>query len=233
MRRIGGFFVRRVVVGVGVLLVIAFLWEGDEARSATAPKHFTIEERESQVSQGALIQTVGVSLPVGRLLLIRRGADLCVVRFTKFHRGHDAKPKTWFHSGYENFYAEYEWYRPELNGDFRGLDGKRGYGMLRRGAVVGLLFLNLGFPLGTDDVECGSLTPEWFYPTGVSFLVGTRYDHKLELAPTQWTELSQINLTDPKLKWYRYNESQADAFIPLKELPSLPDNGANSIEGTE
>ncbi len=189
----------------------------------------TIEEREAQVSTGALIQTVSVSIPVGRFLLMRRDSDLCAIRFTAFHRGHDAKPQTWFHSGHENFYADYEWYWPEPNGNFRGPDIKKGHRTLRRGAIVGLLFLNLGVPLGTDDVECGSLTPIWFYPTGIGFTKGPRFDHDLELAPTQWTELTQINLSDPKLKWYRYNEDQPDTFIPLKELPS-PANGEANLD---
>ncbi len=94
-----------------------------------------------------------------------------------------------------------------------------GHGELRRGAFVGLMFLNLAIQLGTHDVECDSLTPDWIYPTGVSFLVGTRFNLDLELAPTQWTDLSEINLQDPKLIWYRLNESQIDTFIPLNELP--------------
>lgn len=228
-----GVLLRKVSVSVGGILMIGFLCGVLDSRAATASKHFTVKEREAQALVGASIRGIAVSNPVKRLLLMRRGSDLCAIRFTEFHRGHDAKPQTWFHSGHENFYADYEWYWPGPNGDFPGSDLATGHRTLRRGAIVGLLFLNLGFPLGTDDVECGPFDSRWSYPTGINFIEGSRYDYDLELAPTQWTEPSQINLQDPKLKWYRLNEDQPDTFIPLNKLPSLPNNGAYGKEKKE
>ena len=171
---------------------------------------------------------IGVNSPVGRLLLMRRGSDLCAIRFTEFHRGHDAKPATWFHSGHESFYAEYDWYEPGANGQFSGSDVETGHRTVDQRPTVGLLFLNLGFPLGSNRMKCGPFYSRWFYPTGISFIEGTRYDYELELAPTQWTEPSQINLQDPQLIWYQLNENQPDTFVPLKDLPSVLDNSTNS-----
>ncbi len=227
MRRRREAFRQRMMLSAGGTLMIVLLC------GVEGTKAFTIEERESQAPLGASILKIGVNSLVGRLLLMRRGSDLCAVRFTKFYRGHDAKPKTWFHSGHENFYAEYEWYWPGTNGDFREPDVETGLETVRQGAIVGLLFLNFGFPLGTDRMKCGSFYSGWFYPTGISFTEGSRYDYDLELAPTQWTELRQIDQGDPKLIWYRLNEDQPNTFIPLHELPSLPNNTANSIEGAE
>ncbi len=86
MSKMGGVFVRRVAMGIGVVVVLVFLCEMNDAWSSTAEKPFTLEERVLKISQGAVIKSVGVSLPVGRLLLVRLNTDLCAVRFTKFHR---------------------------------------------------------------------------------------------------------------------------------------------------
>ncbi len=206
-----------MAMSFGAFLIMVFLFGITDASADKETKHFTIEEREAQSPLGVSILAVGVNSSVGRLLLIRRDADLCAIRFTEFHRGHDAKPPAWFHSGEESFYAEYDWYLPGPNGQFSGtnVEVETGHRKVDKQPLLG--FGRLGFQLGTAAVECGSLTPSWFYPTGVSFRVGTQFDHDLELAPIQWTELSQINLRD--LIWYRYNESQQDTFVPLKELP--------------
>lgn len=179
MRRGRESFMRKMSMSLGGILIMVLLWHGDDPRAAKSTKHFTIEERESQAPLGASIRGIAVGNPEKRLLLMRRGSDLCAVRFTEFHRGHDAKPKTWFHSGYENFYAEYEWYLPGTDGQFSGPDVETGYGTIRQGAVVGLLFLNLGFPLGTNRMKCGPFYSRWSYPTSVNFIEGSRYDYDL------------------------------------------------------
>jgi hypothetical protein len=40
----------------------------------------------------------------------------------------------------------------------------------------------------------------------------------VEIAPTAWSEVSQINLNDKKLHWYHYDESRKDTLIPIEEL---------------
>jgi hypothetical protein len=43
-------------------------------------------------------------------------------------------------------------------------------------------------------------------------------DYGIELAPTKWTDISQVNVFDPRLKWYRYDEKRKDTFIPIDQL---------------
>jgi len=73
------------MMGVVVALLMGLLCGGESLS-------FTIEEREAQVPLGTSISPVGVHSPVGRLLLMRSGSALCVIRFTVFHCDHDAKP---------------------------------------------------------------------------------------------------------------------------------------------
>jgi hypothetical protein len=39
-----------------------------------------------------------------------------------------------------------------------------------------------------------------------------------ELAPTPWTEMSQVNVFDLRLKWYKYDENRKRIFIPIDRL---------------
>jgi len=62
---------------------------------------------------------------------------------------------------------------------------------------------------------------EWTYPNNVSlgsYTQPTAKRAQVEIAPTAWSEVSQINLNDKKLHWYHYDESRNDTLIPIEEL---------------
>jgi hypothetical protein len=44
-----------------------------------------------------------------------------------------------------------------------------------------------------------------------------------ELAPTPWTEISQVNALDPRIWWYQRDERRWHLYIPLNELWNLPE----------
>lgn len=212
-------------IGIPMLLILAMgqvVW-GENLDEQISDVQVTLEERERRANGAAEIYSMGVGPPVGRFLLLRRGEELCAIRFTEFHRGHDAKPPTLFHSGDESFYAEYDWFYPENEkGSFLGDDVDSGHQELDRQPLVGLMFGRLGFQLGTTRIKCGPFDPEWYYPTMVDFDIIVEegsIDPGIELAPTKWTKLSEINLQDPTLKWYGYNEEQPNVFIPVEDLP--------------
>ena len=76
----------------------------------------------------AMITWLDAGAPLGKFLLIRKEKDICAVRFTDAHRGHDAKPQTIFNSGGESFYAECEWfYQGDGSDDFSRNNVKRGH----------------------------------------------------------------------------------------------------------
>lgn len=43
-------------------------------------------------------------------------------------------------------------------------------------------------------------------------------DYGIELAPTKWTDISQVDVFDPRLIWYRYDENRKDLNIPVDKL---------------
>ena len=157
--------------------------------------------------------------PLGRFLLIRKDKRVCAVRFTKAQRGHDAKPATTFNSGEESFSAEYDWYfQEDGSGDFTQPGVLSGHEQLAMKPLKGIG--RLAFQTGQIYVECGAFDKLfWRYPTWVTFYgKSSRGDYGIELAPTKWTEIQEVNVHDPRLKWYRYDENRESVDIPLDNL---------------
>ena len=58
------------------------------------------------------------------------------------------------------------------------------------------------------------------YPTRVSFHIdGTKLgDQGIELGPTRWSAIDEVNVRDAKLRWFRYDESRKVIYIPSDDL---------------
>jgi hypothetical protein len=163
---------------------------------------------------------MNVSAPLDHFLLIRKDKDICAVRFTEFHRGHDAKPGTIFNSGEETLYAEYDWYyQGDGSGDFTKPRLKSGHRKLVRKPLIGIG--RLAFQTGTINVKCGPFELGWIYPNHVAFFKRKEYlVHGVELAPSKEQEISEVRVNDPCHKWYQYDEKEERKrfSIPLDEL---------------
>jgi hypothetical protein len=160
-----------------------------------------------------------VGAPVGRMLLIRNGPEQCIVRFTAFHRGHDAKPATAFNSGTESFFAEYDWYHPTAIGsDQSSPRYEIGHRTVALQASAGIG--RLAFQPADNEVHCGSFNLVWFYPVRVGFNGRDSVkDIGVELAPTKWTAIEQVNYNDPALRWFAEDEARKPMLIPIDQLP--------------
>jgi hypothetical protein len=123
---------------------------------------------DRNAADNAMLTWFDAGAPVGHMLLIRRGADSCVVRFTAFHRDHDAKPPNTFSSGEESFFAEYDWFYPKASAAESGRpDYDTGHRKVSRKPTAGVG--RLAFQSGDDEVQCGSFRLAWFYPVRVGF----------------------------------------------------------------
>jgi hypothetical protein len=174
---------------------------------------------ELQARDHAYVTPLSVSAPFGRLVLVRYRDGLCAIRFDAYHRGDDEKPPTKFNSGEETLFATAEQIRMvKSEATWRILEDKTV--QLVAGPVVGLG--RFGLQKGRIGLHCGDAKLEWTYPNNVSLGSYTQFTAKraqVEIAPTAWSEVSQINLNDKKLQWYRYDESRKDTLIPIEELP--------------
>ena len=78
----------------------------------------------------------------------------------------------------------------------------------------------LAFSFGNKEVRCGSIRLYWPGKSSVCFysLNKEEGDYGIELAPTIWSDISQVNVNDSRIKWYRYDEKREDITIPIDRL---------------
>jgi hypothetical protein len=167
----------------------------------------------------AYVTPLSVSSPLNRLPLVRHADTVCAIRFSAFHRGGDEKAPTAFNSGEETLFATAEETQFEISESTPRILQRKTVNLVR-GPIVGLG--RLGFQKGRIGLRCGDAKLEWTYPNNVSLGSYTQPAAKraqVEMAPTAWSEVSQVDLNDKKLHWYRYDESRKDKLIPMEELP--------------
>lgn len=182
-----------------------------------------LDEEEATLRTHAIVLHSAVSAPVGKLLLLRRGEAVCAVRFHKLRRGNDAHAPSIFSSGEESLFAEYEFsFQQEASHGFTDAAVKHGLGAVSDSAVVGL-GRALAIKLSDRTLRCGALETDWGYPSFAIFFkarIGvTPGDYGLELAPTNWDRPERIDLSDPRLSWYRYDSRRRELLIPAEFLP--------------
>lgn len=152
-----------------------------------------------------------VSVPLGSILLVRKESVYCAIKITK----------AWTGSNKEDQFAEYEsCYQDDKSGDFskRNVRFERGQLSYPRGIWIGGLHsLRWGV---NQDISCGPMKLLWSYKSWIYFFAGKQYgvESGIELAPSKWSDISEVNVFDPRLKWYRYDESRKTISIPIENL---------------
>lgn len=155
------------------------------------------------------IGKTAIVIPLGKILLVRRGSDYCEIKFTEF----------WTGKTEEDVYAMYEsYYQGDKTGDFskQNLKFRKDKLAFPKPRGIG----RLTFSFGNRNIHCGPLKLQWAGRGSVFFYAeGQKQgDYGIELAPTKWTDISQVNVFDPRLKWYRYDEKRQRVNIPVDQL---------------
>jgi len=175
---------------------------------------------ENDPKTHAMITWADVGAPLQRFLLIKKGNDLCAIRFTQYRRSYDVEPPTNFNSGEESFYGEYDWHYGLANKGGLNADGaSKGHRKVAQTRTLGIGRLILWG--GVDWVRCGSFVLLWRYPTRASFSSKSTEgpcDREIEMAPTRWSDIRQVNPADAGLKWFRCDEKRKPISIPVDEL---------------
>ncbi len=172
--------------------------------------HEFTHSSDLEPDQVGIAQT-GIVMPLGRILLVRKGTDCCAVKFTSFWTG-----KTEYDQ-----YGRYEvYYQGDGTGDFSAKNVKVQTGELKRPKPWGIPMTDISLASGNITVRCGPMKLTWISKAGLYFWNALREeegDHGVELAPTPWTGISEVNLRDPRIRWYRYGTRQNKA-IPVDRL---------------
>jgi hypothetical protein len=155
----------------------------------------------------------GVSMPLGRVLLARKGKEYCAVKFLD----------SWTGKTEQDWFARYEsYYQGDGSGDFVKDNVEHRQAELSSPEPKGIG--RLAFSFGNTDVVCGPIRMFWSRTTGKG---GTLYcfargqsprDYGIELAPTKWTRISDVVVSDRRLKWYRYDDKRGYLTVPIDDL---------------
>lgn len=155
------------------------------------------------------IGKTAISMPLEKILLARKNSGYCAIKFTKFWTG-----KT---TG--DLFAEYEWYyQKDGTGDFSKKNVRFKKEGLSFPKLRGIHPFNFSF--GNKEIRCGTVRLFWqgdgliaFYGEGMD-----QGDYGNELSPTKWTDISQVNVFDHRLKWYKYDDNRKEVNIPVDKL---------------
>lgn len=165
------------------------------------------------------IAKVGMVMPLGNILLVRKNSEYCAVKFTKFWLEKTSEVSTPFVAAGSDKYALYEsYYQGDGSGDFskKNAQFKKEKLSFPKPRGIG----RLAFSFSKKEIICDAIKLEWFGKGGAYFYgEGQKEgDYGIELAPTKWTDISQVNVFDQRLKWYRYDENRKDLNIPVDKL---------------
>jgi hypothetical protein len=160
-----------------------------------------------------------LSVPVGRIMLIRKRSKYCAVKFTE----------AWQGEAIADCFANYEsYYQGDGSGDLSKANVKYTADQLIERRVVSRFRQLPGFLVhlaGPQNlqVKCGSMKLGWSGCRMYLWIcfnehVWTTGDHGIELAATKWTDISQVNVFDPRLRWYGYEAKRKRVYIPIDQL---------------
>lgn len=196
-----------------VLMIIVF---SNNAFSLETSDTYRLEETaNTDPKLYAYIGPIEIAAPLNHFLIVKKGQDICAIRFTDYRRAHDGKKPNLFSGGEENLFAEYDWHYLGKDPQFFG---KSGHEKLNRAPTIQILGFH-GFLPGNRSIICGTLRLDWVYPIAVGYMgEAGSYLKDLEIAITPWTDVSQINLNNKKIHWYPFDSERRETFIHFKEL---------------
>jgi hypothetical protein len=151
----------------------------------------------------------GISIPIGFILAVRRNSEHCAVKFTDYWTGESEMEQ----------YAKYEsYYQNDKTGNLLNNNAQHTIAELSRPKSYGIGRLSFNF--GNKDIQCGPIRLFWTGRNWVYFHKEgqAQGDYGIELAPTPWTAISQVDVSDRRLKWYRYDEGRTRIKIPIDRL---------------
>jgi len=153
-----------------------------------------------------------VTMPVGAFLLVRNGSQLGAIRLTNLTPGpNEAEGR----ANYESFFL------PDRTTSFSGSGVDHKTGDIYLGETVGVHAVFV-YTKGHNEVLIGKWRFYFAYPnlmkmSRVSLWKG-QHDEGFEFAPTSACEVSEIDATDKRLRWFRWDKT-TQVTLPLADLP--------------
>jgi hypothetical protein len=197
-----------------LVVQLAFIFLGLNFWALTAPTMGADKMSLSSSSWPAnkvLIAPNAILMPPGKILLLRKETSgFGAIRFLNFWSGNTDDDR----------YAEYEsYYQPRLkDGHLGGQDLVVNKGKLSSPKPWGIG--RLSFSFGKKEIRCGPVKLYWAGKGSVYFysLNQKEGDYGIELAPTNWSDISEVDFSDSSIRWYRYDSARQRTTIFIDQF---------------
>jgi len=153
--------------------------------------------------ENVLIGFESIAMPLGRIILIRKGQKYCAIKFID----------TWLGETEWDHFSSYEYYyQGDGSGDFSKGNIISGTGELYFPRIRPFLNM-LGYQKGRNTtIKCGGMKFEWI------FIASLYLSKTYELAPTPWMNINEVNDQDPRIKWYKKDSHRKKLEVPIDQL---------------
>lgn len=170
-------------------------------------------ENEVHIAKSTLV------MPIGRIMLVRKNHDYCAIKFTKWWSENPSSKTSIFVATGTDEYAVYEGcYQNDKSSDKtdKSWQIKKARLSLPKGRGIG----TLTFSFADRDIECGKISVSWAGQGAVCFNEACRNhgDDGFEFAPTPWSDIKEVDFFDPRIKWFRFDDSRKRVNIPIDKL---------------
>lgn len=161
------------------------------------------------------ISDTTIVAPIGYFIIIKKNDKYCALKIHEYGK-HRTK--------YYDSYVKYDYYQSDSSGNFFKKNSKNGYGISSRCMLP--IYGRLSFNLCNEDMLCGDIHLRWIMNNSIS-LENSSYDEKykkssndgVEIAPTKWKTIKEVDVFFEKLKWFKYDTSRKKGFIiPVDSL---------------
>ena len=157
----------------------------------------------------AQIVSIYIVMPVGRVLLISRDNFRGAVKFLQ----NEERP--------DGTYSKYEYFEYEKGG-FRKVN--EGEVLLKKpSSGKGIFFHHgpnelVGPPLKLKNFSLFAHAAGTDHAAVYFSNARNKPDLKVRMAPTPWKDIAQVNLTDPRIRWFAYDEKESRKVIPIDKI---------------
>ena len=198
-----------------ILLVTGNAWPLDKKLDELVAEPYLCPHRDvyaGPVKDDVRIDFIGAYMPLDRFILIRKKNEACALKFVKFWNEKEGRTT-------ERYASYISYYQNDGSGNFSNQNVKITEGQASNLPRRGWTRLFTWQP-GTTYVKCGPLKMAWEYYGGVAVIEDgdSPKDYGYEFAPTPWNNIGDVNISDRRIRWYRYDKSRKPIDIPVNKL---------------
>jgi hypothetical protein len=171
--------------------------------------------KEKMFRDGVGIASECVVMPVGRVLLIGRDSFVGAVKFIYNEERPDGR-----YSKYDYFEYEKGWFRKVREGEVSLKKPSTGFWAKLKGFLSfhENPFKLAGPPLNLRNFNLFAIAGGSEHSTVYFWSAPNVPDLKVRMAPTPWTEIGEVKLSDPRIRWFAYDDKESWKVIPIEKL---------------